>query len=245
MKMQYKIGDHVVVEKSNVPSWNYGGKTGVIVNIDPTYQYPYDVKMDDGSDHSWSTVRGLVHKFKVGDRVIIDDANIGGLKGKNIEGIIESISNNPESEYPYWIVSDYNKSGLYCNVKCLASEFYTEKIVITHNDKTTTATLYKGDGTKKVATARCAPEDTFDFAVGAKLGLERLTEKPKPLYNGKVVCTRVGNNVDLYTLGKIYQFVDGTLTCNNGFILKNYGKPFESFDQFKEYTASDFIEIVE
>lgn len=49
-----------------------------------------------------------------------------------------------------------------------------EKIVITHNGKVTTATLYRNDGSKKTATARCAPEDTFDFNVGAKLAITRL-----------------------------------------------------------------------
>lgn len=52
-----------------------------------------------------------------------------------------------------------------------------DKIVIMHDGKTTTATLYRENGTKEKATAKCSPEDTFDFNVGAKLAMERLMEK--------------------------------------------------------------------
>lgn len=120
-------------------------------------------------------------KYKVGDRVIIEESNIEGicgvdLRGKDVVGTIERILESSRSGHYYWVTSDKHPGGLFCKVKCLASELHTEKIVITHDGKTTTATMYCGDGTKKVATARCAPEDKFDFNVGAKLAMDRLME---------------------------------------------------------------------
>lgn len=77
------------------------------------------------------------------------------------------------------------------------------KIVITHDGKTTTATLYREDGSKEVATAKCCPEDTFDFNVGAKLAMERLMKKVIPI----TVCGfKVGDRVN-------YNGVNGTIIC--------------------------------
>ena len=103
-----------------------------------------------------------------------------------------------------------------------------DKIVIMHDGKTTTATLYREDGSKEKATAKCSPEDTFDFNVGAKLAMERLMEKvapvepPKPkYYNGKVVCVKSG--YPWWTVGKVYEVVDGYIKCNEGCKYPNAG----------------------
>lgn len=50
------------------------------------------------------------------------------------------------------------------------------KITITTDGRITTAKLYRhGEPTLKTV-ATCSPEDTFDFAIGAKLVLERLID---------------------------------------------------------------------
>lgn len=49
-----------------------------------------------------------------------------------------------------------------------------QKIVITTDGKETLARLYEDNNVIKTATARCAPDDTFDFATGAKLAFDRL-----------------------------------------------------------------------
>lgn len=57
-----------------------------------------------------------------------------------------------------------------------------QKIVITTDGVETLARLYEGDKVVKKATAKCSPDDTFDFNVGAKLAFERLmNEGKKPL----------------------------------------------------------------
>lgn len=85
-----------------------------------------------------------------------------------------------------------------------------DKIVITTDGKTTTATKYYSDGKKVKATARCAPEDTFDFNVGAELAMERLMNK---INTENVVAYgfKVGDRVN-------YKGVNGTVIC----ILANY-----------------------
>ena len=54
-----------------------------------------------------------------------------------------------------------------------------QKIVITTDGVETLARLYEGDKVVKKATAKCSPDDTFDFIVGAKLVFERLTNEEK------------------------------------------------------------------
>lgn len=153
-------------------------------------------------------------KYKVGDRVIASD-NLGMFK--EATGTIVEI--NEEYRNPYNVKYDEKNINLWSKVHSLST---VEKIVITHDGKTTTATLYR-DGEKVKATAKCAPEDKFDFMVGAKLAMERLvdkTTKPEPpkYYTGKVVCVAndCGGYVDTdFTPGKVYEIIDGNLIDNH------------------------------
>lgn len=61
----------------------------------------------------------------------------------------------------------------------LLEPFCDVRILITTNGKETLARLYEDGEVKKSAKAECSPDDTFDFAVGAKLAFERLI-KPTP-----------------------------------------------------------------
>ena len=82
-------------------------------------------------------------------------------------------------------------------------EVQKDKIVIMHDGKTTTATLYRENGTKEKATAKCSPEDTFDFNVGAKLAMERLMEKTVPVETRKYA---VGDRI----------FAEDNVNCHPG-----------------------------
>ena len=61
------------------------------------------------------------------------------------------------------------------------------KVVITTDGKTTTAKMYEGKKLLKTAESKCSTKDTFDFAVGAKLALERVTEKEPKFKIGQFV----------------------------------------------------------
>lgn len=108
-----------------------------------------------------------------------------------------------------------------------------EKIVITREGKTTIATLYRGDE-KVVATTRCAPEDKFDFMVGAKIALNRLEaeiNKPK-YYNGKVVCIKTAYP-NGWSVGKVYEVKDGVITTNFGRQLPTFGERYRDAEDVR------------
>lgn len=108
----------------------------------------------------------------------------------------------------------------------------TDKIVIVHDGKTTTATLYLGDE-KVVTTARCAPEDKFDFMVGAVIALTRLNKeinKPK-FYNGKVVCIKA--DTDHWTVGKVYEVKDGVIMSDKHLAHPRFGKPYRDAEDVR------------
>lgn len=82
------------------------------------------------------------------------------------------------------------------------------KIVITTDGKTTTAKLYDGKKFIKEATAKCSPEDEFDFKIGAELAFRRVLEvTSQKQFTGKAVYTSCSDHG--LTRGKIYKFVDG------------------------------------
>lgn len=178
-------------------------------------------------------------KFKIGDRVIVGESNIGNQYIGQV-GVVADI--DCTYDYPYCVNGTSYGNRLWC--KATGCE---EKIVVINDGKTTTATKYCADGSKVTATARCAPEDEFDFNVGAELAMERLMEKvtpnePPKYYNGKVVC--VDNGYTDLTVGKIYTFVDGCAKSNyGGQITKSPVKDFN--DLASRFPVTKFIEIVE
>lgn len=161
-------------------------------------------------------------KFKVGDMVIGTSDNyfytckgwVGKVTKVGKDGWIDAYGSNGAGKQVF--------TGL--DPKCF-EHYNVEKIVITHEGKKTTATLYKNGEVVEKATSKCHPEDEFDFNVGAKVALDRLIEKTtKPkYYNGKIVCVAYGYenrdyliSFDSFTIGKVYQVVDGVITNDIG-----------------------------
>lgn len=67
----------------------------------------------------------------------------------------------------------------------------------------------------------------------------------KHLYNGKVICIENhAANSNNYTVGKIYQFVDGKLTTDHGGQLPHFSKIY-SFKDWEDYSNSKFLEVKE
>ena len=68
------------------------------------------------------------------------------------------------------------------------------KIVITSDGKTVMARLFNGKELVDKAEAKCSTDDKYDFMVGAKLAMERLTEKPnEPKYKVGQYVKIIGN----------------------------------------------------
>lgn len=119
-----------------------------------------------------------------------------------------------------------------------------------------TIIIYKTDNkvvaldkqTKKEGVAICAPEDEFDFYVGAEIALGRLSGKVPPLkkpepkyYKGEIVCVDAfGAN---FTLGKIYKVKNGQFADDNGNI---HGSPypFTSLKDINNQHITVFAEVI-
>ena len=106
-------------------------------------------------------------------------------------------------------------------------------IVITSDGVTTTATKRFGKKCFAVATAKCNPVDQFSYDEGARIAFERLQGRDPfassvakikyEYYNGKVVCIKT--DYPWWTVGKVYNVVDGVITADDGDKYPKYGDP--------------------
>lgn len=202
-------------------------------------------------------------KYKVGDRVIVEKSNIehawkcAGKTGTIVEG--------PLGRTFVWrVLVDGYSAPIWCDVKCLAEDAKKQdKIVITHDGKTTTATLYRENGSKEVATAKCCPEDTFDFNVGAKLAMERLMKKVEPVPVKKEKYTvgdrifaedninhhpggawgTVGEVLDkrIHAEDYLVKFDDGSRLCSHVVPVPTTPEPIDLASKFK---TGDYAKII-
>lgn len=125
-------------------------------------------------------------KYKVGDRVRIVEKKVGGCwnnEGRMDKWLGKTMTIKSVGFACYGMEEDYG-DGVFGDGWCwhehmIAGLADAHKIVITTDGKTTIARLYDGKKLVKTAEAKCSPDDTFDFMIGAKLAMERLEEKPK------------------------------------------------------------------
>lgn len=168
-------------------------------------------------------------KYKVGDRVIAFD-NVGYNKPEDRHiGVIESLPVG--LTFPYKV--RYVDSGLRLWSEVIG---YAKQpvIVITSDGVTTTATQRIGKEIIAKATAKCNPVDQFSYDEGARIAFERLqgrdpfastnVEPEQKYYNGKVVCIKT--DYPWWTVGKVYNVVDGVITADDGDKYPKYGDPY-------------------
>lgn len=115
-------------------------------------------------------------KFKVGDKV---KAKEGAPYSITTDGWVGTVTSVDEHVFSAEGMAPDNKM---CNFRCLKYQHFdlintTQKIVITTDGRVTKAALYEGKQRIKVATATCAPSDTFDFNVGAAMAFQKLIHK--------------------------------------------------------------------
>lgn len=151
-------------------------------------------------------------KYKIGDKVKMKDKmphrGFRPSEMNKFEGKIMTIANT--GFLPF--IGDYYqmKEDIFAwlgeeDIDRLIDE---HKVVITTDGKTTTAKLYDGKKFIKEATAKCSPEDEFDFKIGAELAFRRVLEvTSQKQFTGKAVYTSCSDHG--LTRGKIYKFVDG------------------------------------
>lgn len=186
-------------------------------------------------------------KFNIGDRV----RAIGRIDYKDLTGKVGTVVCYGEGRYDIGVEFDEKINGHSCCIKgkaygkkghCWFGKFDefkpiapSKKIVITTDGEETLARLYENGKVVKSATAKCSSDDAFEFNTGARLAFDRLIEESKPkeekpkYYNGKVVCVETRPHW-AYTVGKIYEFVDGQLKNDNG-----YKTPIERISTLDEW----------
>ena len=139
-------------------------------------------------------------KYKIGDKVRVrDDLRLEEVykmdNGTDYDSVVFEMLKLKGKEATILTYTDSNKYLISEDGGCwnwtdemfLGLAVSRPKIVITTDGKTTTAKMYKGKKLLKAAESRCSPEDTFDFAVGAKLALERVTKKEPKFKIGQFV----------------------------------------------------------
>ncbi len=105
-------------------------------------------------------------KFKIGDKVIGNDLadEYYGITCKGYKGIVRDVLNNGKIKVNQYTVLE----------ECFDLFEEEEKIVITRKGKKTIAKYYINGKVMEKGLARCCPEDTFDFATGAKIAFDRM-----------------------------------------------------------------------
>lgn len=121
------------------------------------------------------------------------------------------------------------------------------KIVITQDGVVTKARLYNGDTVIKETSAKCHPDDEFDFEIGASLAFERLGLKPTKTsqtpqyYSGKVVCITSSVLPGGFSQGRIYEIVSGRIVDDGGSLYEEY----VDVEQLNDDMSAKFIELIE
>lgn len=196
-------------------------------------------------------------KFKVGDKVrILDGSKIhdytGGYPNQmkaeigKVATIISSkiFSNNRVAYTLEGLSFAWDERGLE-----LVTERPTWKVAIIPDGDKTIGRLYDGHNLVKEVSTVKSPQDEYSMEEAIKVICERLTgktekkEEPPKLYNGKVVCVSNHSNPTKYTVGKIYQFVNGKIGGDNGLLVPF--DPVHSLEEFNKWSNSKFIEVVE
>lgn len=183
---KFNIGD--MVERINYANGDAittfrVGQVGKVVEIcsDGFLDIEVNGKLNTGNDPRNLKLVKAAPKFKVGDKVIGNNPDRYLYTKKGWKGVVKDVNSygnisvmgqgNPSHNQMF-----HGLEPQYFDL-VKTEEKTEEKIVITHDGKTTTATKYCEDGSKVTATARCAPEDDFDFRVGAEIAMGRLVDK--------------------------------------------------------------------
>lgn len=180
MANKFKVGDRV--KRTNGLNRNMSdgaefktGETGEVVVVHNAGWV--DVKVNGAivKQNNPANLELVVEpQFNVGDRVRIVNNNHGPHHHFDIGDTVRIKDIN---SCDLWCLRERDSLGQYVNKKSveLVSDFVEpNKIVITTDGKTTTAKLFHGKTEIKHATARCAPDDKFDFETGAGIAVARL-----------------------------------------------------------------------
>ena len=169
-------------------------------------------------------------KFKVGDKVIGNDlANKSYcITRKGYVGTVKEVRDGRTIKVDRWVVSE----------ECFDLFEEEEKIVITRKGKKTIAKYYINGKVMEKGLARCCPEDTFDFATGAKIAFDRMLGFAEPTletafdWNG-FIKGDIFVEVTRETIGDFLKECEKN-DCNWCDHAATEWNPFESYDRISE-----------
>ena len=154
-------------------------------------------------------------KYKIGDKVRIH--NVTDHR-RDYNGTVVTIRNiNPngktlyKSNITHYGVKEKDIGFVFWEDELASVPVNTRKIVITSDGVETLARLYDGNKVIKTATAKCSPDDTFDFEVGARTAFDRLIESPltKALKSLSKAAADLAKNFKPFKFEVGKQYADG------------------------------------
>ena len=263
--MQYKIGDHVVVEKSNVEHIEKcAGKTGVILEYCHTSGgHDYLVQFDE--DHAaeyWCDVRCLVESATKITITTDGKTTVATLYENGRPKDSATTKCSPDDEFNFvtgaklalerldkkinpvmvggFKVGDrVNWDGRNGTIICISvPDLFDHQLGVEFDEEIPMGWSHQ-----------CRAFNLLDGKSGDKCAKVYRWCNPKELehgevpkyYNGKVVCVDPKGFTRMWTKGKIYQFVDGRITMDND----STWEGFKSFDEWCKESAAKWLEIVE
>lgn len=180
-------------------------------------------------------------KFKVGDKVIAKKGAPYGITTNGWRGVVIGIG---KTSYMMRVKGH----GFSEKADVLVEQKYfdldtscNQKIVITTDGITTTAKLYSGKTVIKTATAKCSPDDTFDFETGARIAFNRLTGYVVPVAPARENMF----DWDGFKKGKFAVSVNKDNIRAFRAEAKKYALTFGDDDEIFDPFASDFTVVLE
>lgn len=178
-------------------------------------------------------------KFKVGDKVIgndLADENYG-ITCKGYVGTVKEVRAGGTIKVDRYIVLE----------KCFDLFEEEEKIVITRKGKKTIAKYYINGEVMEKGLARCCPEDTFDFATGAKIAFDRMLDFAEPTLEtafdwNSFIKGDIFVEVTRETIGDFLKECEKN-DCNWCDHAATEWNPFESYDSIPE-ELKDFLSLI-
>lgn len=185
---------------------------------DKPFYEKFNYKFLEFSDFEWDEMIKPV--FKIGDRVRCID----GLTNSNVTGKIGTVIANGNPHLTHYVLIEFDEyidgHDGYCDAEGKPGHCWwvlDDKLILVKT-KRKPVIIYKNGQevialdkeTNKKAVAKCHPDDTFDFEIGAKLALDRLYHTYKvddPRIGDRVRCVKSyqGNDKIVNKTGRIIE----------------------------------------
>lgn len=186
-------------------------------------------------------------KFKIGDRVQIHSgrgvANIAYVSSMDEYCGDNAIISNVIISLDTRVFYELKGKPFRWHESLLEAVKNENKIVITTDGTTTRAALYEGHKLIREAKAICSKDDTFNFEAGAKIAIDRLTEKPaepKPKKELKPLNTKVFviDGYEEFKSGHIYEIKCGKIIDDTGWKYPFVGSFYNMNDVHKYFSVN-------